>query len=52
MAKIMDPILPILSALGYWAIILGSFGGPGKSLSLENRLAWLAALATLSRLHG
>ena len=28
MAKIMDPILPILSILGYWAIILGSFGGP------------------------
>ena len=30
MAKIMDPILPILSMLGYWASILGSFGGPGK----------------------
>ena len=29
MAKIMDPILTILSILGYWAIILGSFGGPG-----------------------
>ena len=29
MAKTMDPILPILSILGYWAIILGSFGGPG-----------------------
>ena len=29
MAKIMDPILPILSILGYRAIILGSFGGPG-----------------------
>ena len=29
MAKIMDPILPILSILGYWAIIFGSFGGPG-----------------------
>ena len=27
MAKIMDPILPILSVLRYWAIILGSFGG-------------------------
>ena len=27
MAKIMDPILPILSILRYWAIILGSFGG-------------------------
>ena len=24
MAKIMDPILPILSILGYWAILLGS----------------------------
>ena len=29
MAKIIDPILPILSLLGYWAIILGSFGGLG-----------------------
>ena len=29
MAKRMDPILPVLSILGYWAIILGSFGGPG-----------------------
>ena len=25
MAKIMDPILPILSILGYWAIIFGLF---------------------------
>ena len=31
MAKMMDPILPVLSMLEYWAIILGSFGGPGKS---------------------
>ena len=29
LAKIMDPILPILSIWGYSAIILGSFGGPG-----------------------
>ena len=29
MAKIMDPIMPILSILGNWAIILGFFGGPG-----------------------
>ena len=29
MAKIMDPILPIVSILAYGAIILGSFGGPG-----------------------
>ena len=29
MAKKMAPILPILSILGYWSIILGSFGGPG-----------------------
>ena len=29
MAKIMDPILPILSILRYWAIPLGSVGGPG-----------------------
>ena len=32
MAKIMDPILPILSILGYWAILLGSFGGPGTNI--------------------
>ena len=32
MAKIMDPMLPILSILRSWAIILGSFGGPGKAL--------------------
>ena len=31
MAKIMDPVLSILSILGYWAIILGTFGGPGSS---------------------
>ena len=24
MAKIMDPILPLLSILGYWAILLGA----------------------------
>ena len=30
MAKKMDPILSILSILGYWAIILGTFGGPGE----------------------
>ena len=30
MAKIMDPILPILSILRYWTIILGFFGGPGR----------------------
>ena len=30
MAKVMDLLLPILSNLGHWAIILGSFGGPGK----------------------
>ena len=35
MAKIIDPILSLLSILGYWAIILGSFGGPG---SLQNLL--------------
>ena len=31
----MDPILPILSSLGYWAIILGTFGGPGSSRVLS-----------------
>ena len=29
-AKIMDPILPIVSILRSWAIILGSFEGPGS----------------------
>ena len=33
MAKIMDPVLPILSILGYWSIILGSFGGLGRPVS-------------------
>ena len=40
MAQIMDPRLPILSILGYWAIILGSFGGPGKQ-GLESNLGYL-----------
>ena len=31
MAKIMDPILPVLSIWGYWAIVLGFFGGSGNS---------------------
>ena len=31
MAKTMDPVLLILSILGYRAIIWGSFGGPGRS---------------------
>ena len=26
----MHPVLPVLSILGYWAIILGSLGGPGR----------------------
>ena len=28
MTKKMDPILLVFSILGYWSIILGSFGGP------------------------
>ena len=28
MPKIMDRILTIVSILGFWAIILGTFGGP------------------------
>ena len=36
MGKIMDPILPILSILGYWAIILGSFGGPGTYIHITH----------------
>ena len=38
MAKIMDLILPILSILGYWAIILGSVAGPGILLLEEIQL--------------
>ena len=34
MAKIMDPVLPILSILGCWAIIWSSFGGPGRKKPL------------------
>ena len=37
MAKILDPILPVLSMLGYWAIILGSFGGPGNRYVSHNQ---------------
>ena len=36
MANIVDPILPILSILAYWAIVLGSFGGPGKLQHSKN----------------
>ena len=32
MPKRIDPMLPILSVLGCWAIILGTFGGPGTWL--------------------
>ena len=39
MAKIMDPVLPLLSFLGYWAIILGSFGGPGTWVGQNGALA-------------
>ena len=35
MAKIMDHILPILSLLECWAIILGFFGGPGLTVAHE-----------------
>ena len=30
MAKIMDPLLPILSMLGYCVTVLGTFAGPGN----------------------
>ena len=33
--KIMDPILPVLSILGYWSIILGSVGGPGRHIDVD-----------------
>ena len=34
MAKILDP-LPVLSILGYWAIVLCSFGGSFRPLKEE-----------------
>ena len=35
MPKRMDLILAILSILGYWAILLGTLGGPGCFLSKD-----------------
>ena len=46
MAKIMDPILPIVSILGYWAILLGSFGGLGSSNDALKSLEKLQATLT------
>ena len=46
MAKMMDPLLPILSMLGYWAIILVSSGGPGWNES--NSGVHIAALGFLN----
>ena len=28
----MDPMLPIYSLLEHWAIVLGTYGGPGSSI--------------------
>ena len=44
MAKRMDPILPVLSVLGHWGIILGSFGGPGSFQVVGSRYHVQAAL--------
>ena len=58
MAKTMDPILPVLSMLEYWAMILGSFGGPGTyySFRLLPRLSWsrlgLLGLSPRDETHG
>ena len=30
MAKIVDPILPVLAILGYGAVLLGTVKGPGS----------------------
>ena len=35
MPKIIDSILPILSILVYWDIVLGTYGGPGTHLELQ-----------------
>ena len=40
MAKIMDPILPILSILGYGSVILRSFGGPGRYRCMRLSINW------------
>ena len=45
MAKIMDPILPILYILEYWAIILGFFAGPDL---LEQDIAYQPSNTELS----
>ena len=41
MAKIMDSMLPTLSILEYWAIILGFFGGPGSTTAGHGVASWL-----------
>ena len=38
MAKILDPILPVLSILGHWSIILGSLEVRGTLNSLQHAL--------------
>ena len=40
MPKILEPILPILSILGYWAVILGTFEGPGSKLEPGGSPTW------------
>ena len=32
MPKMMAPVLPILSIFGFWAVVLGTVGGPGKPI--------------------
>ena len=47
MAKIMDPILPILSILEYGAIILGSFGGPGSNCTYQPDIGSLSRVVLI-----
>ena len=51
MAKIIDPILPILSIFGYRAIILGSFGGSGKPKPLHKRGSYMLLLRSSKSGH-
>ena len=43
MPKTMDPLLPTVSILRCWAIVLGTFGGPGVGKGAEKAGSWLKA---------
>ena len=35
MPKLMDPMIPVLSILAYWASMFGLLGGPGDWISFQ-----------------